>query len=113
MPDSPYQLDVASLDWLNDNPASSDYGDIYFSNQDGLAETDYVFLQHNRLAERFSQLNPAEPGSFTIAETGFGTGLNFLAAWQLWRQHAPASWTLNFISVEKHPLLKRFRAKGS
>ena len=40
---------------------------------------------------------------FTIAETGFGTGLNFLAAWQLRRE---SGWGghLHFVSIEKYPL---------
>ena len=103
---SPYTLEPATLNWLDDNPGSSDYGDIYFSCKDGLEETDYVFLQHNHLVERFKALHGQAPGSFTIAETGFGTGLNFLAACNLWQQHAPKDWQLHFISVEKHPLTK-------
>src|SRR5690606_31304842 len=44
-------------------------------------------------------------GVFCIAELGFGTGLNFLAAWQAWRE-SPASigGTLHFVSFEKYPL---------
>ncbi|MCR8923542.1 bifunctional tRNA (5-methylaminomethyl-2-thiouridine)(34)-methyltransferase MnmD/FAD-dependent 5-carboxymethylaminomethyl-2-thiouridine(34) oxidoreductase MnmC [Dasania sp. GY-MA-18] len=102
---SPFQLDTAEISWQEDQlPSSSHYDDIYFSKQHGLAETDYVFLQHNQLAQRWQQLDPQQPGVFTIAETGFGTGLNFLAACQLWQQLAPSTWRLHFISVEKHPL---------
>ncbi len=42
--------------------------------------------------------------TFTIAETGFGSGLNFLCAWQHWQEHAPKGANLHFISVEKYPL---------
>ena len=104
---SPFQLDVAEISWQDEQlPTSSHYDDIYFSKQEGLAETHYVFLQHNQLAQRWQQLDPDQPGIFTIAETGFGTGLNFLATCQLWQQLAPSSWRLHFISVEKHPLTK-------
>ena len=104
---NPYTLEHAVIDWQNTNtPTSREYDDIYFSKQEGLAETQYVFLQHNQLAERWQQLQHQPAGTFTIAETGFGTGLNFLAAWQLWQQHAPKHWQLHFITVEKHPLLK-------
>lgn len=78
------------------------YGDVYFSAEDGLAETHHVFLEGNRLAERLAALQPGE--TFTIGETGFGTGLNFLAAWQLFDQHAPDDATLHFVSVEGFPL---------
>lgn len=45
-----------------------------------------------------------EPTKFTIAETGFGIGINFLVVWRLWEQYAPKSSQLHFISCEKHPL---------
>ncbi|TQV67771.1 bifunctional tRNA (5-methylaminomethyl-2-thiouridine)(34)-methyltransferase MnmD/FAD-dependent 5-carboxymethylaminomethyl-2-thiouridine(34) oxidoreductase MnmC [Exilibacterium tricleocarpae] len=85
-------------------PVSADFDDVYFSRADGLAETRHVFLHHNHLARRWRDLPAEKNGSFTIAETGFGTGLNFLAAWMLWQQAAPPSWQLHFISVEKFPL---------
>ncbi len=78
---------------------------MYYSREHGLAETRYVFLKQNRLPERFAKLKALE--SFTIAETGFGTGLNFLATWQLWRETpGTAGSRLHFVSVEKHPLNK-------
>jgi len=104
-PPNPYQLPPAQLDWdASGAPVSTEFGDIYFSREDGLAETDYVFLQQNRLAERWRALDADNPGVFVIGETGFGTGLNFLAAWSLWNSTAPANWRLHFISVEQYPL---------
>ena len=93
----------AQIEWINKQPYASAYGDIYFSSDSGLAETDYVFLQHNQLSQRWQTLTSQV---FTIAETGFGTGLNFLCAWNLWRRCAPKSAHLHFISTEKHPLSK-------
>lgn len=78
------------------------YGDVYFSAEDGLAETRHVFLEGNRLAERFAAMKPG--ACFTIGETGFGTGLNFLAAWRLFEQVAPQDARLDFVSVEGLPL---------
>jgi tRNA U34 5-methylaminomethyl-2-thiouridine-forming methyltransferase MnmC len=75
------------LDWKDGQPFSDRFGDVYFSNDSGLEETHHVFLQGNRLAERFAVLTPGE--RFCIGETGFGTGLNFLCAWQLFVQDAP------------------------
>lgn len=92
----------AMLDWQQNEPLSTTFGDIYFSRRNGLAETHHVFLQHNRLPERFATLPDA--GQFTIAELGFGTGLSFLCAWRCFCSHAPASARLHFISIDKYPL---------
>ena len=57
---------------------SKHYDDIYFSPENGEAESEYVFLKANKLQERFSKIS-----NFTIAELGFGTGLNFILTWKL------------------------------
>ncbi|SDT38042.1 bifunctional tRNA (5-methylaminomethyl-2-thiouridine)(34)-methyltransferase MnmD/FAD-dependent 5-carboxymethylaminomethyl-2-thiouridine(34) oxidoreductase MnmC [Pseudomonas granadensis] len=96
-------LPHAQLDWDDQGrPRSRVFDDVYFSDQSGLDETRYVFLEQNRLAERFADL-PAN-GRLVIGETGFGTGLNFLCAWQLFEQHTVAGARLHFVSVEKYPL---------
>lgn len=93
----------AQLDWDDQGrPHSRVFDDVYFSDQSGLEETRYVFLQQNRLQERFAAL--ANGGRLVIGETGFGTGLNFLCAWQLFEQHAAPGARLHFVSVEKYPL---------
>ncbi len=98
-------LQHARLDWSEaGTPVSSDFGDVYFSNDNGLSETRYVFLQQNRLPARFSH---HDRDSFVIGETGFGTGLNFLATMQAFLAQAPQSGNgsrLHFISFEKYPL---------
>jgi len=91
----------AQLEWQKNQPYSSLYGDVYFSSESGLTETQYVFLQHNHLEQRWKNLSE---DTFTIAETGFGTGLNFLSAWSLWDKLAPSNATLHFISTELHPV---------
>ncbi|HLT05392.1 MAG TPA: bifunctional tRNA (5-methylaminomethyl-2-thiouridine)(34)-methyltransferase MnmD/FAD-dependent 5-carboxymethylaminomethyl-2-thiouridine(34) oxidoreductase MnmC [Pseudomonas sp.] len=94
---------TAQLDWDEQGqPLSRQFGDVYFSRASGLEETRHVFLQHNRIAERCAAL-PAD-GRLVIGETGFGTGLNFLCAWQAFADHAPAEARLHFVSVEKFPL---------
>jgi tRNA 5-methylaminomethyl-2-thiouridine biosynthesis bifunctional protein len=85
-------------------PRSSLFDDVYFATDGGLAETRHVFLQQNNLAERFAAL-PAG-GQLVIGETGFGTGLNFLCAWQLFEQTAADDCRLHFVSVEKYPLTR-------
>ena len=95
----------ADLEWDDQGqPLSKNFGDIYFSKANGLEETRHVFLHHNQLAERWKNLS--ENDFFVIGETGFGSGLNFLAAWDLWLKTAPASAQLHFVSVEKFPLHK-------
>jgi len=96
-------LPHAQLDWdAQGLPRSRVFDDVYFSDLSGLDETRYVFLEQNLLRERFAAL-PAG-GRLVIGETGFGTGLNFLCAWQLFEQHAVAGARLHFVSVEKYPL---------
>jgi tRNA 5-methylaminomethyl-2-thiouridine biosynthesis bifunctional protein len=91
----------SSIKWINNNPYSVDFNDIYFNFEDGLQETEYVFIDHNQLKQRFAAL---ENSTFTIIETGFGTGLNFLVVAAHWQALAPPSAQLHYISIEKHPL---------
>jgi len=87
-------------------PVSRDFDDVYFSNDNGLEETRYVFLDGNQLSTRFPTHSRRE---FVVAESGFGTGLNFLTLWQAFDQfhvdHPDATLQrLHFISFEKFPL---------
>lgn len=91
-----------TLDWQDGQPFCTRFGDVYFSSDSGLEETRHVFLHGNRLDERFTALAPGQ--NFVIGEAGFGTGLNFLCAWQLFEQLAPPDASLDFFSVEKFPL---------
>lgn len=88
-----------------DIPVSKQFGDVYFSKDNGLLETRHVFLQGNDLDTRLAALHDFE--YFSVGETGFGTGLNILALWQLWQQVRPDNHShLHAISVEKFPLSK-------
>lgn len=79
-------------------PRSAAYGDVYHSDQGGLDQARHVFLAGNGLPQRWRGRQ-----RFTVLETGFGLGLNFLATWQAWRQDPQRSAQLHFVSVEKHP----------
>jgi tRNA 5-methylaminomethyl-2-thiouridine biosynthesis bifunctional protein len=93
----------AQIDWdEHGNPRSRVFSDVYFSTESGLAETRHVFLVQNDLRARFSAMSAED--RLVIGETGFGTGLNFLCAWQLFEECAPAGARLHFTSVEKFPL---------
>ena len=102
-----FTIQHAKIHFNQENtPVSDKFDDVYFSNQDGLAETHYVFLEGNQLWERWVNYQEAH---FVIAETGFGTGLNFFAVTTLFgefRQKYPNSplKRLYFISFEKYPL---------
>ena len=80
-------------------PRSKVFDDIYFSRKNGLDETRHVFMAGNGLPQAW-----AGRDHFTIAETGFGTGLNFLEAARLFRATARPGQRLDFISIEKYPL---------
>ncbi|MEN9362545.1 MAG: 5-methylaminomethyl-2-thiouridine methyltransferase [Verrucomicrobiota bacterium] len=64
----------------------------------GLEETEYVFLAPNRVRQRL-----ALGESLRVGETGFGTGLNFLALWRAWKEGGGRGEIL-FVSTEKHLL---------
>ena len=80
-------------------PRSEVFDDIYFSAKDGLAETRHVFLDGNNLPEVW-----AGRDSFTICETGFGTGLNLLGVSKLWLDCDDPPKRLRYISFEKYPV---------
>ncbi|WPZ32525.1 bifunctional tRNA (5-methylaminomethyl-2-thiouridine)(34)-methyltransferase MnmD/FAD-dependent 5-carboxymethylaminomethyl-2-thiouridine(34) oxidoreductase MnmC [Thalassobaculum sp. OXR-137] len=85
-------------------PVSSRFDDVYFSREDGLAETAHVFLDGCGLPGLWRDVPAGGRRHVTIAETGFGTGLNFLAAWSLWRESRPAGGVLHYVAVEGFPL---------
>ncbi len=82
--------------WEGDVPVSVQHADPYYARADGLAEARHVFLAGNDLPARF------RPG-FAIAELGFGTGLNVLAAWTAWRA-AAVQGPLRVVSFEIAPM---------
>ncbi|AHG75344.1 tRNA 5-methylaminomethyl-2-thiouridine biosynthesis bifunctional protein MnmC [Mannheimia varigena USDA-ARS-USMARC-1296] len=101
------KLTFAALSFNSSNtPVSDQFDDIYFSTQDGLAESHYVFQEGNQLWEKWLSHSRE---AFVIAETGFGTGLNFFAVAEKFKQFRAAFpesklKRLYFISFEKFPL---------
>lgn len=85
-------------------PVSTRFDDPYFSLEDGVAETEHVFLAGNDLPERFVD-------GFHVAELGFGTGLNFLVTLAAWRSLGIAG-QLHFTSFEAFPLPRGDRIKA-
>ena len=80
------------------HPYSPFFDDVYHTTSGGLGQAQQVFLACNGLPSRW-----AGRAAFTIVETGFGLGLNFLATWAAWRADPARSRRLHFISIEKHP----------
>lgn len=96
-------LENAEIEWFDGVPRSRRFRDIYFSPDNGLEEARHVFLEQNSLPQRFRALSPGS--HFVVAESGFGTGLNFLATWQLWQTSEAARHSvLHYVSVERYPL---------
>ncbi|UCV12855.1 bifunctional tRNA (5-methylaminomethyl-2-thiouridine)(34)-methyltransferase MnmD/FAD-dependent 5-carboxymethylaminomethyl-2-thiouridine(34) oxidoreductase MnmC [Dechloromonas denitrificans] len=81
-----------------DTPYSAAYDDVYHSALGGPAQARQVFIAGNQLPQRWQGRD-----RFVILETGFGTGLNFLATWQAWRDDPQRCRRLHFVSFEKHP----------
>ena len=91
------QIENAQLVWgVGDLPRSAQFDDTYYSDANGLAETQFVYLGGNDLPRRFCD-------GFHIAELGFGTGLNLLAAWVAWEDVGMKT-PLQFTSFEAFPL---------
>jgi tRNA 5-methylaminomethyl-2-thiouridine biosynthesis bifunctional protein len=94
--------------WTEDGaPQSGRFGDVYFSREDGLAETRAVFLAGCGLPEAWTGRR-----RFTVAELGFGTGLNIAALLDLWRREGPAEGRLHIVSVEGFPLTRDEAARA-
>jgi tRNA 5-methylaminomethyl-2-thiouridine biosynthesis bifunctional protein len=92
-------IEAARLEWAADGtPRSSNYDDVYHSTEGGLEQTRHVFLAGCGLPEAWR-----ERRKFTVLETGFGLGLNFLATWQAWREDTRRCERLHFVSTELHP----------
>ncbi|CAH2788443.1 MAG: tRNA (5-methylaminomethyl-2-thiouridylate)-methyltransferase (EC / FAD-dependent cmnm(5)s(2)U34 oxidoreductase [uncultured Paraburkholderia sp.] len=82
----------------NGTPFSPLYDDIYHSAVGALEQAHYVFLRGNALPERWHGRR-----FFTVLETGFGMGINFLVTWAAWRADPSGCERLHFVSTEKHP----------
>lgn len=88
------------LDWTPDGqPRSRLFGDVYFSAEDGLAETRAVFLDGCGLPDAWEGRR-----RFVVGELGFGTGLNIAALLDLWRRARPSGGQLHVFTVEGFPV---------
>ncbi|MEO8202840.1 MAG: bifunctional tRNA (5-methylaminomethyl-2-thiouridine)(34)-methyltransferase MnmD/FAD-dependent 5-carboxymethylaminomethyl-2-thiouridine(34) oxidoreductase MnmC [Betaproteobacteria bacterium] len=98
----PQPLIPAQLARLADGtPYSVAYADVYHSGEGGPAQAQHVFIGGNGLPGRWRGRE-----HFTILETGFGFGLNFLATWAAWKADPVRCGRLHFVSIEKHPFAR-------
>lgn len=97
-------VQAAQISWGEDGtPFSDQFQDFYYNSEQGLQESEYVFLAGNQLPQRFSE----HAGKvFCVAETGFGTGLNFLLTWQAWDAQPHPKPALHYVATEQHPLCR-------
>lgn len=79
-------------------PFSPLYGDVYHAVQGAVEQARHVFLGGNDLPARWRGRE-----RFTVCETGFGMGLNFLTLWNDWREDAQRCRRLHVVSIEAHP----------
>jgi tRNA 5-methylaminomethyl-2-thiouridine biosynthesis bifunctional protein len=113
------ELRSAQIHWDSEGqPFSEDFNDVYFNTDSGIDESRFVYINPSRLQERWQQ----HQGNFTLVETGFGTGLNFILTWLEWIEFQAStdhqqqdrqkqnfeekSNHLHYISIEKFPLNK-------
>lgn len=105
-------MQYTNLIWRNGQPYSEMFDDIYYSSDEeegvsdeyiaGEQEFKHVFFKHNGLPERWQASD-----QFTIAELGFGSGLNFLLTVREWLKHLAETKQkkcLHYIAIEKYPL---------
>lgn len=98
------KVENASVSWLDSGlPYSSRHEDVYYSRDDELAESQHVFINANNLSQRWKD-SSVDTQVFTLAELGFGSGLNFLQVARLWCDSNERPARLNYLAFEKYPL---------
>ncbi|HEU0230233.1 MAG TPA: tRNA (5-methylaminomethyl-2-thiouridine)(34)-methyltransferase MnmD [Burkholderiaceae bacterium] len=96
---NPYQpLEPARIVIAAGIPRSVVYDDVYHSASGAFGQAEHVFLKGNGLPARWRGR-----AGFTVCETGFGLGRNFLALWRAWRDDPHRCNRLHVVSFELHP----------
>ena len=96
-----YRLDEAVVSERDGVLRADDYDDVYFAARDGLAESHHVFIDGTNFAETLHRHK-----HLTIAETGFGSGLNFLAVLDVLQKFPDCQpdYQIDYIAFESRPL---------
>ena len=91
-----------TLDFEQGTPRSREFDDNYYSPENGLEESRYVFIEGGGIVDRIQGLTPGQ--TLVIAELGLGTALNLALIMQAWRAHKPDGARCHIITIDKHPL---------
>jgi tRNA 5-methylaminomethyl-2-thiouridine biosynthesis bifunctional protein len=94
----PNPIVPARLEYRDGVPYPAAYGDVYHSDDDGAGQARNLLLRGCGLPQAW-----AGRAAFVVLETGFGSGLNFLATWAAWRADPARPSRLHFLAVENHP----------
>ncbi|MDO5045864.1 bifunctional tRNA (5-methylaminomethyl-2-thiouridine)(34)-methyltransferase MnmD/FAD-dependent 5-carboxymethylaminomethyl-2-thiouridine(34) oxidoreductase MnmC [Campylobacter sp.] len=89
-------MKTAKISFRDGIAYSEDFNDTYFSIDDPLGESKYVFV--SAIDEIWDNKN-----RFIIAEAGFGAGLNFLTAFNKFKH---SDKFLHYVSIEANPIAK-------
>lgn len=88
------------VEWSDEQcPSSPRFQDVYRSRSGGWLQAQTVFLGGCQLPAQWRGMP-----RFTVLETGFGLGLNFLATWAAWEADPQRCTELHFVSVEAYPV---------
>ena len=94
---NPFEAKPQDVKWIDGMPHSIAYDDLFFQD-DAIAEIKNIFIEPNKLEERFT-----DDSKITIGELGFGFGLNLFVTAKIWMQHKDNSSieTLEYIAIEE------------
>ena len=90
------------LDFTKETPRSSEFDDDYYSPENGLSESTYVYIEGGDVVNRMQALQAGE--TLIIGELGLGTALNLALILRAWSEHGPAGARCHVVTIEKHPL---------
>lgn len=101
------QIHTAKISFTSDGlPYSDEFSDIYFEHDHNDSQSEQVFIAGNNIPQIWNGVAENQD-NFVIAETGFGTGLNFfltVIAFLKFKQATNNNLKLHYISTEKYPI---------
>lgn len=92
-------LVLAELAFADTGPRSVRHGDRYYGEVGARAQSVGLFQAGCGLPEAWRTLP-----CFTVLETGFGLGFNFLSTWQSWRADPARCTRLHYLAIERFPV---------
>ncbi len=103
MNDRNKRVQEVSLEFRDERtPVSPLFDDVYFAPASGLQESTYVYLEGSGFLD--SLLGGKK--KITMAEVGFGVGLNFILTYDRFKKSSGSGQVLHYFSFEKYPVKK-------